>query len=72
MYWAYWKRGWWAWLMLVCVNIGLAAVYWPLSYVFGDQGLRAWLVLVAAWLVVGAPFFGWVFERFAATSQRIG
>jgi hypothetical protein len=70
-YLAYWKRGWWAWLMMLCTNIGLLILILPLAFIFsGNKG--AYLVAsVVAWLAIGAPYLGWFFEQFASRSNRL-
>jgi hypothetical protein len=68
---AYWKRGWWVWLMMLCINLGLAVVALPLAALFRGNPTVYWSSAVVAWLLVVAPYAGWVFERFAAGSERI-
>ena len=68
---AYWKRGWWAWLMILSLNVAAGLTALPLAAIFRGNESGYWTALVIAWVVVGAPFPGWVFERFAAGSTRI-
>lgn len=70
-YMAFWKRGWWAWLMVLCVNVcfGLALV--PLAMVFHGHKTAYWLSVIGTWGVIGAPLMGWWFEKFAASSSRL-
>jgi hypothetical protein len=70
-YLGYWKRGWWAWLMMLCINLGIVVVVLPLAAIFHGNKAAYWISALVAWLLVGAPFAGWVFERFAAGSKRI-
>ncbi len=71
-YWALWKRGWWAWLLLLCMNLSFAVFVVPLAAVFHDSVLAYGVSVAAVWLVVGAPLWGWIFEMFAGASSRIG
>jgi ABC-type glycerol-3-phosphate transport system permease component len=71
-YWAYWRRGWWVWLMMLCMNIGFALVVLPLAFLFKENTSAYLGSVLIAWLAIGAPFFGWLFERFATGSPRIG
>ena len=68
---AFWKRGWWAWLMVLCVNVcfGLALV--PLAMIFQGNKVAYWVSAITTWVVAGAPLMGWLFERFAASSSRL-
>ena len=70
-YWAYWKRGWWAWLMQICVAIPLGLAFAPLAIFFKDDKVAYSSALAIAFLLVGMPFMGWVFERFAKGSLRL-
>jgi hypothetical protein len=70
-YWSHWKRGWWAWLMILCANLSLAFLFVPLAFIFHDMETIYWLSAMAIWLIVGAPLWGWLFEKFAAASPRI-
>jgi hypothetical protein len=70
-YWAFWKRGWWAGLFATCGNFAFAIVIVPLAFAFHDNQRMYWITAIAAWLVVGAPLWGWLFEYFAAGSSRL-
>jgi hypothetical protein len=70
-YWAFWKRGWWAWLCSLCTNIAVGIFVIPLAFVFHDNQRIYWLTAICVWLVVGAPLSGWLFEYFAAGSSRL-
>lgn len=70
-YWAFWKRGWWAWLFTLCANFSFAIFIVPLALAFHDNQPVYWLTAIAAWFALGAPLWGWLFERFAAGSRRI-
>jgi peptidoglycan/LPS O-acetylase OafA/YrhL len=70
-YWAFWKRGWWAWLMALCANIGFGLFIVPLAFALHDNKPAYWLSALLVWLVIGAPLWGWLFEYFAAGSQRL-
>ncbi len=72
MYLAYWKRGWWVWLMTLCINLAIAVTALPLAALFRGNKSAYWISVLIVWFVVLAPFAGWVFERFAEGSQRIG
>lgn len=70
-YWAYWKRGWWAWLMQLCANLGSIIVIIPLAFIFANNKMAYWSSALFVFLVIGAPFQGWLFERFAKASPRL-
>jgi hypothetical protein len=70
-YLAFWKRGWWAWLLMLCANFSLAIFIVPLAFAFHDNKPAYWISATAMWFVIGAPLWGWLFERFAAGSPRI-
>jgi ABC-type glycerol-3-phosphate transport system permease component len=70
-YWAFWKRGWWAWLFMLCINLSFGVLVVPLAIAFHDNMRLYWLSAIAAWFIVGAPLCGWLFEKFAASSPRI-
>lgn len=70
-YWAFWKRGWWAWFLLLFAT-GLFNVFLlPLGFAFRDNLFGYWIAVVLAWFVIGVPIWGWLFERFAAESPRL-
>ena len=70
-YLAYWKRGWWAWLMMLCTNIGLLILILPLAFIFEDNRGAYLVAALVAWLAIGAPYLGWLFEQFASRSNRL-
>jgi hypothetical protein len=70
-YWAFWKRGWWACLLMLCANVSYAFFIIPLAFAFHDNRRIYWVAAIAGWLVFVAPLWGWMFERFAAGSSRI-
>ena len=70
-YMAFWKRGWWAWLMVLCCNVCFAIAVVPLAMIFGANKVAYWTSAIVVWLIVGAPLMGWLFERFAVSSPRL-
>ncbi len=70
-YWAFWKRGFWAWLLMLFMNLSAGLLLVPLAFAFRDNMTGYWISALVAWLVVGAPVWGWLFERFSAGSSRI-
>lgn len=68
---AYWKRGWWTWLLMLLANLSLGALIVPLALLLGRDAGRYYVCAMLAWIVVGAPVWGWLFERFAEGSPRI-
>ena len=68
---AYWKRGWWAWLMMLIVNVSFAAAAIPLAMVFADNLVVYYSSAACIWLVFDSPYLGWLFERSAQNSERI-
>jgi ABC-type glycerol-3-phosphate transport system permease component len=71
-YFAYWKRGWWVWLLMLIANFSLMLVVVPLAVLFSDNLVAYWAGAAVAWLAIYAPLWGWLFEKFASGSQRIG
>jgi hypothetical protein len=71
LYIAYWKRGWWAWLMMFLANLSLVFVFVPLAFALASKPTAYWIGACVAWLAIYAPLWGWLFEKFAAGSQRI-
>jgi len=69
--WEFWKRGWWAWLLVFCLNICGAAIVLVPSLFFGNDTPAFILSCIALWFIVGAPAWGWIFEKFAAGSARL-
>ena len=70
-YFAYWKRGWWAALMMTLVNLVVSVLVAFTGIGLGAEPSVAWPIAVAVWLIMGAPFAGWLFEVFASHSRRI-
>ena len=70
-YCAYWRRGWWAWLLMLCTNIACFALLLPVA--FATEGHpRVYIVIaVVVLLAVGAPLSGWLFERFSAKAPSL-
>lgn len=67
-----WYRGWWTWLMVLCLNLAIGVVTIPVFLLI--RGLSAswvWPVSILIWLVIGAPAWGWIFEIFARKTTRI-
>ena len=57
--------------MMLCINLGLGVLLVPLALAFRDNKSVYWITASVVLLVLGAPFIGWVFERFAAGSARL-
>src|SRR5215217_5917490 len=57
-YMAFWRRGWWAWWLMLLANLCLGAVIMPLAYLFRDQPSMYYLCSALAWLIVGARLWG--------------
>ena len=70
-YFAYWKRGWWAWLLVLLMNVWVALFMLPVAALLSHNKAAYAAVAVLAWLTVFAPLWGWLFEKFAAMSTRI-
>jgi hypothetical protein len=72
-YLAYWKRGWWALALLISINIILGVVYASLAFVLRPLLANPFPIAVGiAWLAVGAPIAGLLFEKFVGWSSRLG
>jgi hypothetical protein len=70
-YLAYWRRGWWAWLLVLCLNFSLIPLIAPAALVFSDNKALYWAACFVLWSAVGAPVWGWLFEVFARNSERL-
>jgi hypothetical protein len=71
-YLAYWKRGWWALGLIISINIILGVVYAGLAFLLRPLLANPFPVAVAvAWLIVGAPIAGLLFEKFVGWSNRL-
>lgn len=71
-YFAYWKRGWWALALIVSLNIIVGAAYASFAFLLRPFFENPFPVGVAvAWLTVGAPIAGLLFEKFAGWSNRL-
>ena len=68
---AYWKRGWWAWLMMLIANISVLVAALPFAWIFADNQVAYYTITLCLWLVVWTPFLGWLFEKFAQNSERL-
>jgi hypothetical protein len=71
-YLAYWKRGWWAWLLMAVANISVGILAIPLALAFEGNKVMYLVSALVAWMLIGAPCWGWLFEVFAKHSIRIG
>ncbi len=71
-YFAYWKRGWWAWLLSLCLSFILFPLFGLAAVVFFESSTNYVLACLVLWLFIGAPLWGWLFEVFARHSERIG
>lgn len=70
-YLAYWRRGWWVWLLALCLNLTIVPLGFFAAAAFPGSPALYWTAFAVLWLVVGAPVWGWMFEAFARNSDRI-
>jgi hypothetical protein len=70
-YFAFWRRGWWAWLYSLCANLAVVVMCIPFVAMGGKPSGSDLSLAIVIWLVVGAPAWGWLFEYFAAKSERL-
>jgi hypothetical protein len=71
-YLAYWKRGWCALGLLITINVILGVTYAGLAFLLKPLLGNPFPVAVAiAWLAVGAPIAGLLFEKFAGWTERV-
>lgn len=70
-YLSYWRRGWWAWLLAACFNLTALPVTWAGQSILNEHPIAFCLAVLLSWNLVVAPFWGWLFEAFAASSPRI-
>jgi hypothetical protein len=57
--------------MMLCINIAVTLTALVLALALGGNKIAYWAAALLSWLVIWAPFAGWLFERFAAGSTRI-
>jgi ABC-type glycerol-3-phosphate transport system permease component len=71
-YFRFWVRGLWVFLMIVITNIfvGLAAAALG-SIMRGLSGRALWVAYLLMMLMIGLPFMGWIFEKFASRLPRL-
>lgn len=70
-YFAFWKRGWWAWLMMLCANVVFGLLVTPSTFAFDTHSAAYWATSLSVLIIIGIPVLGWIFERFAASSSRL-
>ena len=71
-YFAYWKRGWLVLAFIIGLNVALGLLYAGLAFLLKPMTPNPFPIGVAlSWLVVGAPFAGWFFEKLVGWSGRI-
>jgi len=70
-YLSYWRRGWWAWLLAACFNLTALPITWAWEPIASEHPIAFVIGAFLSWSVVVAPFWGWLFETFAANSRRI-
>jgi hypothetical protein len=70
-YWMFWRRGWWAWLFMLAVNVTGVAAFALIAFVSGGEGAPYIIGAIVFGLVVLVPLVGWIFEQFAANSARL-
>ena len=70
-YWIFWRRGWWAWLFMLCFNVTAALLFLPVAFLTDASGPAYWLGGLAVALFIVIPIVGWFFEVFAANSSRL-
>ena len=70
MYGKYWRRGGWAWLFMICANVVVGVLVYPITLAFTDQAMGRFFAMVAG-IFFGIPVWGWLFEYFAKKSERI-
>ena len=70
-YWRYWKRGWWVFGMIFILNVSTGLMVYPVSIIALNNDLLYWGGCILILVIVGLPFWGWLFERFASRSARL-
>jgi CDP-diglyceride synthetase len=71
MYWRYWRRGWWSYLMQLLVNIVGVSICMLLEYMLGNHKILYLVLAITIVLVIITPITGWLFEVFARNSKQI-
>jgi len=70
IYWKYWRRGWWSWLLMFLSNIALLPILLASQSLVYDE-TKFYLVVTVVSLIILLPTMGWLFEFFAKHSKRI-
>jgi hypothetical protein len=70
-YWKYWKRGWWAFLFLLTVELPAGLVTKAVNASLPKDGAPYNVLMFATFLFALLPFTGLAFEYFAGRSPRL-
>lgn len=70
-YFKYWRRGWWAWLLALCLNFSLFPLIVPAAIAFAERPALYAVACLVLWVLIGAPVWGWLFEVFARNSTPV-
>ena len=75
IYWQYWSRGFWAWLLSLLTNLVVVVFILPIPFVI--EGVKGWydenlyyFISAIVVLIICIPIGGWLFEKFAKHSKR--
>lgn len=67
----YWQRGWWVFLMIFLVNLTSVLLVFPLAFIFKGETTYYWVSAGIAYVFLGIPLSGWLFEVFSRNSKRL-
>lgn len=64
-YWDYFKRGWWAQLVMFIFQLALVVIIVPVAFLFLGNKLAYYSVVTILFIFVLVPFSGWLFIKYS-------
>jgi hypothetical protein len=64
-YWDYFRRGWWAQLVMFIFQLALALILIPLAFLFYGNKFAYYSVATILFVFVLVPISGWLFLKFS-------
>ncbi|MDX5151641.1 MAG: hypothetical protein R3188_04110, partial [Acidiferrobacterales bacterium] len=64
-YWDYFKRGWWAQLVMLIFQLVLVLIVIPVAFIFNENKLAYYSIATILFIFVLVPFSGWLFLKYS-------
>jgi hypothetical protein len=64
-YWDYFKRGWWAQLVMLIFQLVLVLIVIPVAFFFNENKLAYYSITTIIFIFVLVPFSGWLFLKYS-------